>query len=119
VAIIFLPQRFIALNIPAGRGRYEAAHAHAAKVATAIAATVRPMTDREFCAFMWQIERELLKHAPMTSGCKHGTRTCKRNVVPHPQIQQQRYRRSQCAACPQSPQIQEKAQDYSGFGLKP
>jgi hypothetical protein len=63
VAIIFLPQRFIALNIPAGRGRYEAAHAHAAKIATAIAATVRPMTDREFCTFMLQIEQELLKHA--------------------------------------------------------
>jgi hypothetical protein len=63
VTIIFLPRRFIALNIPAGRGRYEAAHAHAAKVATAIAATVRPMTDREFSTFMWQIEQELLKHA--------------------------------------------------------
>jgi hypothetical protein len=32
---------------------------------------------------------------------------------------EQRYRRSQCAACRQLRQIQEKAQDYSGFGLKP
>ena len=36
----------------------------------------------------------------------------------HSQNQQQRDRRSQCAACRQSRQIQEKAQDYSGFGLE-
>jgi len=36
----------------------------------------------------------------------------------HSQNQQQRDHRSQCAACRQSQQIQEKAQDYSGFGLK-
>jgi len=27
MAIIFLPHRFVALNIPTGRGRYEAPHA--------------------------------------------------------------------------------------------
>jgi hypothetical protein len=46
-----------------------------------------------------------------------GTQCC--SVPPSiPQNQQQRYRRSQCAACRQSRQIQEKAQDYSGFEIK-
>lgn len=61
MAIVYLPHGFIARSIPAGRGRYEAAHAHAAKLATAIAATVRPMTDLEFCKLMASIERALLK----------------------------------------------------------
>ena len=36
----------------------------------------------------------------------------------HSQNRQQRDHRSQCAACRESRQIQEKAQDYSGFALK-
>jgi hypothetical protein len=41
-----------------------------------------------------------------------------KNLEAHAGTQCQRDRRSQCAACRQSRQIQEKAQDYSGFGLK-
>ena len=45
-------------------------------------------------------------------------RQCCAGPASCPQDQQQRHCRSQCAAC-RLRQIQEKTQDYSGFGLKP
>jgi hypothetical protein len=45
-------------------------------------------------------------------------RQCCAGPTSRPQDQPQRRCRSQCAACRQSRQIQEKTQDCSGFGLK-
>jgi hypothetical protein len=50
-------------------------------------------------------------------GCGASSQCCADHAS-RQQNRQQRYRRSQCAACRLSRQIQETAQDYSGFGLK-
>jgi hypothetical protein len=63
------------------------------------------------------VQAPLKSRCGTPKGCGASSQCCAGHAS-RQQNRPQRYRRSQCAACRLSRQIQETAQDYPGFGLK-